>query len=359
MIWILVPFVASLGLSFAMNSSQPLVLIHGLCMALPFVLLIHLVSGCPNSRAQLLRGLLIGATLSCLLFLAQLTFGAEQLDFRSNEAFSLPPHYRRGFALMPEVSTFAAHTIIVSAILICLALHPETSRRNRQLYWGLLGLCMLCLMLSRSTSFLIVAPLICCFAVVRARRVTLRSLVGLMLITVAMAGLLTFYFNAFYADRLENAAATRSIAMRLASVIAGLSPLFQGEVFGVGLGQNHEIERRAYDISHALGLSFGQLPKGVNSQIVARIFEEGWPAVIHFGFGFGLMVQAAQRKSVDPIVAALIVMCVGSFLTSLLITGYRGIYTSWIWLAIPAALINIPQQTARQRAGILFNNQSA
>ena len=29
-----------------------------------------------------------------------------------------------------------------------------------------------------------------------------------------------------------------------------------------------------------LGLRFGNLPNGVNSHIIGRIFEEGWPAAL-------------------------------------------------------------------------------
>lgn len=128
-----------------MNSGSPLVLGWTLGFALPFVLLVALAAPDRPARRWLLAGFLLGAGAAVLLFLAQILRGAETLDFRTNPAFRLPPQYGRGFALMPEVSTFAVHGLIawewcwrcgargndrrdcggLAAMLVSLALAPD------------------------------------------------------------------------------------------------------------------------------------------------------------------------------------------------------------------------------------------
>ena len=346
-------FVASVGLSFFVAGGEMLVLLHALALALPFILLVGITLRYPNARLGFLNGFLIGAGGSVALFFAQILIGAEALDFRTNTAFSLPPQYRRGFALFPEVSTYATHSIIALAVCICLLLHPEkTAHRPRTLIALATGL-ILALLLSRSTSFLVIAPLLCALAAGHARKLDSRTLLWLVLITGLGAFLLTVFFNTFYAERLETAAASRSAAMRLASVLGGLSTLWRGEVFGVGLGENQEILRRAYDIGRALDLRFGQLPQGVSSQIIARIFEEGWPAVISFAIALSFLLRTALTRAQDPIIAALTIIAVGSFLTALLVTGYRGVYTNWLWLAIPAAALTAQHPVRRSTTPIV------
>ncbi|WP_377509598.1 hypothetical protein [Octadecabacter sp. R77987] len=344
---IVMTFVASVCLSFFVAGGEMLVFMHALALALPFMLLIGIAMRLPDARKSFLQGFLIGAGCSVALFFAQLVVGAETLDFRTNTAFSLPPQYRRGFAFFPEVSTFATHSIIALAVCLCLLLHPRTNPRHRRVLMALSASLTVALLLSRSTSFLVVAPLLCALAAGQARKLDSRTLLWLVLITGLAAVLLTVFFNAFYAERLETAAASRSAAMRLASVLGGLSTLWRGEVFGVGLGENHEILRRAYDIGRALDLRFGQLPQGVNSQVIARIFEEGWPAVVNFAIATALLLRVALTRTSDPVIAALTVIAAGSFLTALLVTGYRGVYTNWLWLAVPAAVLTAQHPVRR------------
>ncbi len=351
--WVGITFIGSILLSFGIAGGNGLVLAHALVLALGFMGLIAAMAQSEPARRALVLGFLLGAFGSAVLFLAQIAVGAERLDFRTNLAFSLPAQYGRGFALLPEVSTFATHAAMGLAMCVGLILHPQGGRVvSRRAAFGLAGLLCVALMFTRSTSFLLVAPVLCLLAVTQARRLDLATLARLALGLAIAAGLLAVFFLNFYADRLETASATRSASMRLASVLGGLSPLWSGEVFGVGLGENHEIQRRAFDIGRHFGLNFGQLPQGVNSQIVARIFEEGWPSVLNIALGLGLMARLLLQRHRDPVVTALAILAAGSFLTALLVTGYRGIYTNWLWLALPAGLL-LPVKTGRLSAPLL------
>lgn len=329
----------SMALSLAMAGGQPLVLGHGLVLVLPVLILLQGALREPGPRSALVTGLLIGAALSGLLFLAQIALGAERLDLRSNLAFSLPPQYGRAFALMPEVSTFAAHAIVALAMALAIRAHPATSAPARARAGALALLMAVCLLLSRSTGVLILAPPLCLAALAMARPLTPARLLHLALALGLGAVLLALFMTQFYADRLASSAAPRSAAMRLASILAGLSPFWRGEVFGVGLGENHEITRRAHDIARALDLRFGQLPDGVNSQVIGRLFEEGWPALLSFGLAAAALLRCLGLRPADPARAALVLLALGSALGALLVTGYRGIYTGWLWLALPPALL--------------------
>lgn len=327
---------ASVLASWIVVGGQPVVMIWTIAFALPFTALSAIALADTAARHLFLRGFLIGATGSSLLFLAQIILGAEALDFRSNIAFSLPPQYGRGFALFPEVSTFATHITIAIGVTLALLLHPATRRRTA--LWGALCLFAICLLFTRSTSVIVLVPLLVGVALRATLTLHLRSLLIMMTAAAVIAVLLTFFITVFYADRLETHAADRSAAMRLASMLGGLSPLWTGELFGVGIGENHEVRLRAHHIARDLGLNFGSLPDGVNSQIIGRIFEEGWPALIQMGAAALALLGATRSARATPATAALLTLAVGSLLTALLVTGYRGIYTNWLWIAAAAAL---------------------
>ena len=347
--WVLMPMAASLLLSWLVMGGIVLVLLWTFVLALPFVALAYLALSQPRARAAALRGFLIGATGSVLLFLAQITFGAEALDFRSNTAFSLPPQYGRGFALFPEVSTFATHAVMALAVAFAGLLHPETGRAGRQRRLALVLLLLVALMFSRSTSVLVLVPLLIGTAVMVTTRPTLNTLLMVMGLATLGALFLAFFLSAFYVDRLETAAADRSMAMRLASILGGLSPLVSGEIFGLGIGENDAVRLRAHEAARALGLRFGNLPTGVNSQIVGRIFEEGWPAVLQMGLAGAMLFGARREARKGAVPAALYVLAVGSLFSALFVTGYRGIYTNWLWLAAAAALVPAPGSVPGRR----------
>lgn len=335
--WIVATGYASLLLSWVANGANLLMLGWAVFLGLPFVVMMFFVAHQPGGRRGIVNGFLLVALLSSLLFLAQITFGAALLDFRNNPAFSLPPQYGRGFALLPEVSTFATHTVMAFGVALALLLHRDSSNRTRRRMVFLLALFGLVLLLSRSTSVLVLLPLLIAMALAKVCRANLKSVVLAACMAGAVALFLGLFLNSFYAERLESAAAERSVAMRLSSIIAGLSPLVSGEVFGVGVGENEEIRTRAYQVVREFGLKFGSLPSGVNSQIVGRIFEEGWMVVLHFSIAGLAMIRAYFMRH-DPVQSGLFLLAFGSFASALLVSGYRGIYASWLWLSLPAAI---------------------
>lgn len=349
---VLLPCAASVALSWFAVGGQVLILGWTVVFALPFVALMTLTLQAPLARRVFLTAFMIGAALSALLFMAQIVFGAEGLDWRSNLAFRLPPQYERGFALFPEVSIFATHAAITSGMVLAILLHMKSSPKQRYRAIFIMAAMGLCLLFSRSTTVLVLVPLLGVTALGLTTRLTLNTLL-LSLVMIAILSLFMAYFlQGFYAERLESDAASRSMAMRLASMLGGLSPLISGEMFGVGIGENDQVARRAYDAAHRFGLRFGKLPDGVNSQIIGRIFEEGWPAVIQMALAFWLLLRSRITCRATPEMAALFVLAVGSFLSALMISGYRGIYTNWFWLAAAAALApTVARQVAQKFQG--------
>jgi len=328
--------VLSFSLSLWVGGALPIFLYYTVFI-LPFIVAMGLIATLPQARDAFIRAFVVGGILSLLLFLAQIAFGADALDFRTNLLFRLPPQYGRGFALFPEVSTFATHAILFLGACLVMALHPNTRPGQRPLAVALVFLALVALMFTRSSSVLVIAPLIVLASFVLTTRLTLSTLIMVLLLSVICALILAFFLSAFYADRLENASAARSMAMRFSSVLGGLSPFTSGELFGVGLGNNDLVRVRAYEASRAFGLATAQLPEGINSLVVSRLFEEGWPALAQSVLSLGLLVRIGVSRAPSPAVAVLAVLAIGSFLIAFLVTGYRGIYTNWLWIALPPA----------------------
>lgn len=389
---VLGPGLLSIALSWAMNGGSALVLGWSLAFALPFVALVALAAADARARGVLLGGFMLGAGLSVALFLAQILRGAEALDFRNNPAFRLPAQYGRGFALMPEVSTFAVHALIALGMVLAWlragrqagdrwvgrrgaigqSSAPSSAPLSTLFPALLLAISLVvALALTRSTSVLVLLPVLVALALggtsggsvgrvtaplrhpVSAFRTPQRrglGWLGLLVITGVLVLILAGFVQLFYAERLASASAERSASMRLASVLGGLTPLHRGELFGVGIGENAAVRLRAHEVARALGLRFGTLPEGVNSQIVGRLFEEGWPALLHLSVAAALLWRGWRRhrrgpapdrapdRIADRVVTTLWMLAWGGFLAALLVVGYRGIYTTWLWLGLVAGL---------------------
>jgi hypothetical protein len=342
---VLILFCTSILISFVSMGGAPLILIYYLAFPLPFLVLTFLACSDEDAAIQLLRGFVVGGAASLVLYFAQLAFGSQLLDFRNNRNFSAPPQFERGFAIFPEVSTFATHIIyLVGLLLVYLrsGIRRVFSPMGFTLIW--LVAALVSLLITRSSSVMLVAPVVFIGAFLLTQKLTVKGLAALCFIGLLGAGILYFFVNELYVDR-QGDSAFRSMFLRGITMIAGVSVLTSGEVFGVGVGNNHEITFRALDIGQQLGFTFRQLPAGVNSFIFARVFEEGYGAVLQFGFSIGLFVLALMRKGLGIVDKTLLVLCLGSLLVGLLVTGYRGIYMNWFWLIVPAAILGRVAQT--------------
>jgi hypothetical protein len=222
----------------------------------------------------------------------------------------------------------------------------DRRRMQSAVLGAIILLAVVTLAFSRSASVYVVLPLLAGIVLFRLRHNGNGKFA--VVLTVVVFGLVgtTTISKSLFAARLENASVERSISMRAASMAAGISPLINGELTGVGLGNNHEITRRAYDGAKWFDLKFGSLPEGVNSLVIARIFEEGWPALIQFLLAGSLLFRALTRRPASIYYELLLVLAVGSFLSSMLVIGYRGIYLNWIWLALAGVLWRRPNWLA-------------
>lgn len=317
---------------------QMVIFIYYLVFPTSFAAFIALVIIRPETRIIFLRHFLFAGLFSCGLFVAQIVFGVQNLDFRNNTSFSLPPHLGRGFALFPETSTFSTHLIYLLGIMLIgfrfrsLRQHLNT---GGMLKWLLLA--MACLAFSRSSSVILIAPLIFVFAYMKGRELSVSNLIGVTIAFAVMVLLLQLFVSNFYLERAQGSA-LRSIYLRGITMLTGLSVLANGEVFGVGLGNNEQVTQYAHEIARTLSFKFGLVPEGINSFVIARIFEEGWLAVITFGVAVTMLIGAVLRHQPDPTVLCFAILALASFLIGFLVTGYRGIYMNWFWLGAAPAL---------------------
>lgn len=337
---LLIIILSMLSVTFAtLNSGNAMVLLYYACFIAPFMLFIGIMCSHEGPRREFLRAFLVGALLSGILFLAQILLGAQALDFRTNRSFSFAPQYERGFALFPEVSTFATHTIYMLGVLVVLwragKFRPLLGKFR---IIALVSIALVCLLLSKSSSVILVAPMVLLFAYFKGQSLTTAGLLGAVILSFATVVFLQFYISEFYIDR-ATSGAIRSIGLRGISILSGLSVLGTGDFFGVGLGNNHMVTERAQEVARDLGFSLILLPKGINSFVVTRIFEEGWPAVLMFALTSYYLVKAAFGDQQAVTIRALVVLAFASFLVSLLVTGYRGLFMNWFWLAAVPSLL--------------------
>lgn len=334
---VLIPCGITIGLSWLVSGGEVLVLMWIVFFALPFVALITLVLTDHSLCEAFLKGFYIAAILSVIFFMVQIWYGAEDLDFRSNFAFRLPPQFDRGFALFPEVSTFAVHTAIAAAMGLSVLLHPLSTERARKCAFLFLLLTCFSLLFSRSTSVLSLAPFLLILSLVLTTRLTVNGALMLVGLAALLGGFLVMYVEYFYVDRIVVGSAYGSFSIRLVSILAGLSPLVTGDMFGLGLGESAQVPLRAHQVARSWGLRIGSLPDGINSHIIKRIFEEGWPALCQMALALYLLIRGRGVVQISPAMAGLYVLAIGACLSALLVTGYRGLYLNWFWLAAAAA----------------------
>ncbi len=323
-----------------LNSGDPFIFLYYLGFVTPFMMLLGVIASRPDTRRIFVSFFAIGGTASMALFLAQILIGADALDFRTNQTFGLPKQYNRGFAFFPEVSTFSTHAIYFLGLLI---MFSGVKSVKRLFPFGRIGILTLavvvCVLFTRSTSILVIAPAIVAVAYFKGRRLSFNGILGSILMVATATFFLQFYVEFFYAERAASGG-IRSAWVRGISIVSGLSVLSNGEVLGVGLGNNHLITQQAVEVARRLNFNLIFVPEGINSFVVTRIFEEGWPAVATFFAATVFLIRVWFTYQIDPYARAFAVLAIASFLVSLSVTGYRGIYMNWFWLAAAPALVD-------------------
>lgn len=280
---------------------------------------------------------LIGGCFSHSLALMQMIFGADNLDLRNNLNFSLPPQYGRAFALFPEVSLFAAMSIPFVVILMSRAFVIKSNIGMRIFPMLMLGITLLNIAISRSTSVFVVFPIVALYAFVVGRKLTVKTVIKLGLVFLTIFLVITIFGLTFYADRLgDDAAARRSAEIRFASIIAALKYFTEGNFMGVGLGNNSMISDIYMSVVRDMGLLVELNAVGVNSFLISRIFEEGILGLLQILVSLYFLLKVLHPRF--PASKDLKVMLLSFFLSATLVAGYRGLYEYWLMLIVPAAL---------------------
>lgn len=337
---------ASMLLSFSAGG-EVLILAFYLLFPIPFMLTVYLAVQDSKTAWKFLEGFALGGGISMLLAAGQVLFGGHVLDFRTNSSFSLPWHFR-SYAVFPEVSTFAAHLIYLFGIMLVLTrlggprLHFLHRPLPQKTAFFMALSAFLCLLLTQSTSLVVIWPAILLAGMLQSRHLSKRLLGTLALSFLAGLLVVTFLVSELEIRPLESA--INSATFRGISMLAVFASLKGGAVLGVGLGNNHEISLYALTAAREYGRSFLTVPSGVGSFVLQRIFEEGYPGLLQFMLCLYLFVRAAtygifSKGRPDLLSRVFLVLAFASLLISLLVTGYRGIYTNWLWMILPAAVL--------------------
>lgn len=308
-----------------------------------FSVLIAAALSVPSGQRAFISLFMVGGYVSHLLAFLQFVAGAENLDLRNNLNFSLPPQYGRAFALFPEVSLFAAMSIPFIIILMTRAVAFNGRVVIRALPFLMLILALFNIAVTRSTSVLIIFPVVALYAFAEGRRLTADTLLKLGVILLGIGLAVLIFVLTFYADRMgADASAGRSAEIRFASVIAAAKFFLEGNVMGVGIGNNSQVAHLYLLVVRELGLVVDLNAVGVNSFLISRIFEEGILGLLQILLSLYFLVQVLRPGFPAP--RNLKVLLLSFFLSAVLVAGYRGLYEYWLMLIVPVSLWSAARQ---------------
>ncbi len=324
-----------------------------------------------EGRRAFLSGFLIGAIPSSALAVVQGLVGSSSvLDVRTNASFNLLPQPGRSMAFFPEASGFAATTAIHAACLILYRLtvdkeasgntpSKDTSTNNtstnntstnntstnnteqtkRSLLYrftpALLLLDLLGIAFAKSTSTLLLTPILLLLGFRLLGYSAPKMLKRLLLVGPIVAFMGYLFIAEFYSTRFANRDAFNSIETRLSTILAAVGPLREGQLFGVGVGNNELAESYILEASRERGLR-AAVTSGITSLLGQRIFEEGIGAVISVGISVMVLWRNMMNRatSVERVLA---LFAGGMLLSFVFVSGYRGLYTSWMWIPVAGA----------------------
>ncbi|HEX4340821.1 MAG TPA: hypothetical protein VH062_33160 [Polyangiaceae bacterium] len=326
-----------------------------LAIAFPTLICGVLVFQSPKLTNVFIRGAIAGAAFTAVLCLMQAVLPKAVTDFRNNLSFRLPPQGNRTFGLFPEAS-IAAGTLTF-AIGVALAGLFDREVRERYLeagplkgkLWvgGLLGLFIAALLSTRSSSVLVMLPILLGVSSLRFFRGSLGKKLGyasLGAILLAAGG--AFYYFEIYSTRLENSAAVYSGSERLVSIVGAYFKLRDSDFLGAGLGANNDIADYASRAAGWLELPISGEIQGVNSFVFGRCLEEGlvmiavWLVVIYQSARFAFV------KDRDPRNGVMVLLAVNTLFNALWIAGYRGLLMYWLLIPLAFSLKRDSRTTA-------------
>lgn len=288
-----------------------------------------------QQRIHFLKGFMLSGGVSVTLFLLQYFLNAQALDFRNNTNFDLQYQYDRAFALFPEISTFAIFAIALVGIFLQRALSAK-ERTFKNIFY--LTIIFLCLILSASSSFIVVLPLVILATLWLSARFNIKNIVFAFLFTVvAYAGAVTFLDQA-YANRGQ--AASASMSARASTILGTIIYLRDGNLLGAGLGNNGQISPYSWQAAQEFGLQFVNNQEGITSLTFSRMFEEGLLALLQIiicMISLGVVTLRARKLTLND--QSLLIIGITFFLGATLVSGYRGLLNSWLWMCIPLVLL--------------------
>lgn len=325
--------------ALARPNDQFMMLVWAWQMILPplFCLVLALLWRKHDTAQWMLKGFVIAGAASAVLALLQVLTLSSQLDWRNNILFSLPPQFARGFALLPEASTLAVHLMLAMTVMVIF----EFPKR-RSIRWPFYAVMGGSLIWTASSSIFIVGPI----ALGLIWWVLPRSRIFWPILLFALA-IALISWGVSIEERSAVNANTRSAAIRLSTMIAGLMPVLEAQILGNGIGSQSLIAQEALDVARRMGLRFGSMPQGINSFVISQIYEQGSLAFLLYLSVFAIHLRGLRTTGFDQKLAATGLLCLA---ISAFVVGYRGIYLNWMPFACAMALLS------RQ---IQFNLQSA
>ncbi len=316
-----------------------------------------------QGRRAFIGGFLAGGVVSTAFGLAQgLVGGSSAIDFRTNAAFNLLPQPGRSMAFFPEASAFAATTLVHAACLILYRLTIDNDRDNTgseatsdgstsiekrgliyRLTPALVVADLLGVAFAKSTSTLLLTPILLLLGFKLMGYSAPKAFGRLLLIgpVVALAGYL--FVAEFYSTRFANRDAFNSIETRLSTILAAVGPLRDGQLFGVGVGNNDLAESYILEASRARGLR-AAVTSGITSLLGQRVFEEGIGAILSVGVSLLVLARNVFNR-MTPVDKILGLFSGGMLLSFVFVSGYRGLYTSWMWIPVAGAFWHGSQQS--------------
>lgn len=353
-----------LSILFAILSfkSQMLTIVYHLVFILPFMMLVYLFTQNERSGWSFLQGFLLGAVPTFLAVLFQgygtlfIDSHAFAFDPRTNLNFSTP-HYSRAYGWFAEPSLLAANTLMslcCSIILVRLgddrlAMHPVMSRRSVQALLTVITVGVIVPTVSSSVIFLM--PLLLTIVYLYTiRKGTVGSIITMLAFIVLLVCVILAFWLFVYSPRRAGEVATGwgSIVLRFAGFLSPIYMIREGNLLGVGLGNNHQVLGYYSEAMALLGYEWVYmsawlpvLPAGITSSIIQRIFEEGIFSILSISLGLYYLCKVAiVRPRRDAFGTSMFILSLASCVLGLFITGYRGIYTIWFWYMVPAALLD-------------------